>query len=503
MSKVCRGHGHILQGPMHAGGTTYGDSARISTPTQHTMLLLSSKYEKTCPDGSEPKRIHSCRQAAAEGLDPFLDSIPEANREVVVARLFEDIRSATTQAKYIDNGRWRDYGAYADRGYYVIAAHATIMALHRQCPKSFTTLPAHAQELCLGLLVQLVRLAPLVTHPEGNDGLETAKEVLGRLSGAARIYATSEQPPFLVRLLGKQKVSPDDTIHHAWNAKWTVKLGEILGCCEAAAWLRGIETARGVGKLLAKATQLEEGGTSAEATRAQKSKSKRVREVRQAPAKKPKATVVGGEKVRSKARVEAPVEETSEEHERATQGSEADGGNLEAEEERIRAQFEELERAKKGFEAERAEIEGGQASFRAQFDELEGGKKVAEAEKRRLERATASIRAQYEELERAKKSFEAEREKFEEEKAILRARLEELDQVDAAEAAPNEKGNEQRDQSEDLKTALKAREKELKRKWKDEKRKLENEKKDLEEQVRGYENVNEVLKKELEKQKAK
>ncbi|GAQ92644.1 hypothetical protein KFL_010830010, partial [Klebsormidium nitens] len=298
----------------------------------------------------------------------------------------------------------------------------------------FTTLPAHAQELCLGLLLQLVRLAPLVTNPEGSDGTETAKEILGRLSGAARTYLTSEQPPFLVRLLEKQKVSPDDTIQHAWNAKWTLELGEILGCGEAAAWLRGIETARGVDKLLAKATQLEEGGTSAEATRAQKSESKRVREVRQAPAKKPKATVVGGEKVRSKARVEAPVEETSEEHERATQGSEADGGNLEAEEERIRAQFEELERAKKGFEAERAEIEGGQAS----------------------------LRAQYEELERAKKSFEAEREKCEEEKAILRARLEELDQVDAAEAAPNEKGNEQRDQSEDLETASKELEKD---KW--------------------------------------
>ncbi|GAQ93164.1 hypothetical protein KFL_013350010, partial [Klebsormidium nitens] len=362
----------------------------------------------------------------------------------------------------------------------------------------FTTLPAHAQELCLGLLLQLVRLAPLVTNPEGSDGTETAKEVLGRLSGAARSYSTSEQPPFLVRLLEKQKVSPDDTIQHAWNAKWTLELGEILGCGEAAAWLRGIETARGVDKLLAKATQLEEGGT-----RAQKSKSKRVREVRQAPAKKPKATVVGGEKVRSKARVEAPVEETSEEHERATQESEADGGKIEAEEERIRAQFEELERAKNGIEAERAEVEGEKASLRAQFDELEGGKKVAEAEKRRLKRATASIRAQYEELERAKKSFEAEREKFEEEKAILRARLEELDQVDAAEAARNEKGNEQRDQLEELKTALKAREKELKRKWKDEKRKLENEKKDLEEQVRGYENVNEVLKKELKKHKAK
>jgi RNA-splicing ligase RtcB len=44
---------------------------------------------------------------------------------------------------------------------------------------------------------------------------------------------------------------------------------------------------------------------------------------------------------------------------------------------------------------------------------------------------------------------------------------------------------------------MKAREKELKRKWKDEKSKLENERKDLEEQVRGYKNVNEVLKKEL------
>jgi hypothetical protein len=157
------------------------------------MLLLSSKYEKTCPDGTESKRIHSCRQAAAEGLDPFLESIPEANREVVVARLFEDFRSATTQAKYIDNGRWRDYGAYADRGYYVIAAHATIMALHRQCPKSFTTLPAHAQELCLGLLLQLVRLAPLVTNPEGSDGTETAREVLGRLSGAARRVARPQR----------------------------------------------------------------------------------------------------------------------------------------------------------------------------------------------------------------------------------------------------------------------------------------------------------------------